>query len=106
HLLLAERDGDVVGQAFLYPLSAWFGGREVRVGGVASVAVAPEARGTGVAAALLARLHARSDRRRDALTMLYAFRDGFYARHGYAPTSTRHRLAVAAGAIPAEYRLL
>ena len=36
--------GVLVAHAFLFPLEAWFGGRRVAVGGIATVGVAPEAR--------------------------------------------------------------
>lgn len=105
-LVLVERGGDIVGQAFLFPLRAWFGGLLVPVGGVASLAVAPEARGQGVASALLHHLHVAADVRGDALTMLYAFRQRFYARLGYGTTSSRKRLSVDPAAIPSSWRAL
>jgi predicted acetyltransferase len=105
-LVLAERAGDIVAHAFLFPLAAWFGGRSVDVGGIASLAVAPEARGQGVATALLHHLHAASDMRGDALTMLYAFRQRFYARLGYGATSSRRRLAIDPASIPPSWRAL
>ena len=51
-------------------------------------------------------LHALSDRRGDALTMLYAFRYGFYERFGYAMTSSRKRLAIDTRSVPASWRAL
>lgn len=106
HLLVVEEGRAIVGHAFLFPFRAAFGGAPVKVGGIASVGVAPEARGRGVAAALLEHLHVLSDRRGEAITMLYAFRSGFYARHGYATTSSRKRLAIDPCAIPEAWRLL
>ncbi|HVJ94324.1 MAG TPA: hypothetical protein VM580_31265, partial [Labilithrix sp.] len=50
--------------------------------------------------------HLLSDRRGDALTMLYAFRQGYYARLGYATTSSRKRLALDTRSIPASWRAL
>lgn len=94
----------IVGQAFLFRLRAWFGGRPVKVGGIASVAIAPEARGRGVARALLNELHEISDSRGDALTMLYAFRYGFYRRLGYGLTSSRKRLTFDPRSIPDPWR--
>jgi predicted acetyltransferase len=105
-VIVAEHRGSVVAQAFLFPLRASFGGRQVRVGGVASVAVAPEARGRGVATALMDQVHAVSDRRGDAVTMLYAFRQGFYSRFGYGTTSSRKRLTIDARSIPSSWRTL
>ena len=103
HLVVAEEGGAIVAHAFLFPFQAWFGGAPVKVGGIASVGVAPEARGRGVATALMNHLHVLSDRRGDALTMLYAFRYGYYARLGYATTSSRKRLAVDTRAVPASW---
>lgn len=102
-LHVAVQGPDVVAHAFLFRLRAWFGGVLVRIGGIASVGVAPEARGRGVAGALVGHLH---DRARDlglALTALYPFRQGFYARHGYAPTTAYRRLRLDPRAIPPEW---
>jgi predicted acetyltransferase len=99
HLHVAELDGLVVGHAFVFPLEAWFGGRSVRFGGIASVGVAPEARGTGVASRLLEHLHEASHARGDAFTLLYAFRYAFYARLGYAPARATRRFEIAPRAL-------
>jgi len=104
--VLALRGDDIVGQAFLFPLEAWFGGRAVRVGAIASLAIAPEVRGQGVATALLQHLHVTADVRGDAVTMLYAFRQRFYARLGYGTSCSRKRLAIEPNAIPASWRAL
>lgn len=103
-LFVAEREGTILAQAFLFPLEAWFGGRAVRVGGVASVAVAPEARGQGVGTGLLTGLHRASDVRGDAVTMLYAFRHAFYVRSGYGTSLSRKRLAIDPSSIPRAWR--
>jgi predicted acetyltransferase len=105
-LFVAEVDGEVVGHAFLFPMEGWFGGRRVKIGGIASVAVAPEARGRGIARALVRGLHEVSDVRGDAITMLYAFRQGFYASLGYAPVSSRKRLSFDPAAVPEPWRQL
>jgi predicted acetyltransferase len=106
HLHVLEVDGAIVAHAFLFPFRASFGGRLVNVGGIGSVGVAPEARGRGMATALMNGLHVVSDARGDALTMLYAFRHGFYGRLGYATTSSRKRLTIDTRAIPAAWREL
>lgn len=103
-LIVAELDGDLVAHAFLFPMEAWFGGRLVKAGGIASVGVATEARGRGIGKALLRHLHEISDVRGDALTMLYPFRQGFYASLGYAPVSSRKRLSFDPAAVPDEWR--
>jgi predicted acetyltransferase len=96
----ANERGALVAHAFLFPLKAWFGGRQVAVGGVASVAVSPESRGLGVASALLERVCQVSRERGDALVMLYPFRQGFYRRLGFAPTSRSRLLRVAPSGLP------
>src|SRR5258706_11710949 len=50
---VAERDGRIEGLAALYLLEVWLGGRRVPIGGIGTLAVAPEARRAGVARALL-----------------------------------------------------
>jgi|GEM_PF-1105756 len=100
------RDREVVAHAFLFRSQSWFGGERVNVGAIASVATSPEMRGQGVAAHLLRFAHEKACVRGDAVTMLYAFRQGFYARMGYGPTSARKRLAVAPEAIAASWRAL
>jgi predicted acetyltransferase len=93
-------DAGIVAHAFLFPLEASFGGKKVKAGGIASVGVAPEARGRGVAAALLAHLHDESRARGDAIDVLYPFRQAFYARHGYGTTSPMRHLVFAPSAVP------
>lgn len=93
-------DDDIVCQAFLFRLRAYFGGARVKMGGIASVAVAAEARGRGAASGLMDHLHSLARRRGMPITMLYAFRQGFYTRLGYAPCSSRKRLVIDARAIP------
>jgi predicted acetyltransferase len=95
-----DPQGSIVGHAFLFALTGWYGGRPVGVGGVASLAVAPEARGRGVATHLLAHLHAVSLDRGDGLTLLYPFRHEFYARLGYAATSRCRALKFSPLALP------
>lgn len=102
-LVLAVRADEIVGQAFLFPLEAWFGGRSVQLGAIASLAVSPVARGQGIATALLAGLHVASDMRGDALTMLYAFRQRFYSKLGYGPSASRRRLNIDPASVPSSW---
>jgi predicted acetyltransferase len=90
----------LVAHAFLFPLQAWFGRRLVAAGGIASVGVAPEGRGQGVATALVEHLHGVSCERGDSLTVLYPFRQAFYTRLGYAATTAYRRLRVSPASIP------
>lgn len=99
-----RRSRVLVAHAFLHPMRAWFGGRLVEVGGIASVAVAPEARGRGVGSALMHHLHATAHARGDALTMLYAFRQGYYGRLGYSSSSSHKRITFDPRSIPESWR--
>ena len=103
-LWVAEDAGEIVAHAFLFPLRAWFAGGTVPVAGIATVGVAPEARGRGVGAAFLAHLHERADAQKACATVLYPFRQGFYARHGYAPVTPNRRLRLHPAAIPGSWR--
>jgi predicted acetyltransferase len=82
-----ESGSRVVGHCALYPLELWLGGRKLSVGGIASLGVAPEARGEGAAHALLEHLHREIDEEKAALALLYPFREGFYRDIGYATTA-------------------
>jgi predicted acetyltransferase len=94
-------EGDaIVGHAFLFPLEAWFGGARVRVAGIATLGVAPEARGRGVGSAMLGHLCRTAAERGDAVAVLYAFRQGFYARAGFATASSYRRLRLHPASIP------
>jgi predicted acetyltransferase len=72
----------------------------VKVGGIASVGVAPEARGMRVATRLLEHLHSVSSARGDAVTLLHAFRYGYYTRLGYAPVRPKRRFVVTPKSFP------
>jgi predicted acetyltransferase len=94
----------IVAHAFLFSLRAHFSGAPVPIGGIASVGVAPEARRRGVATAMLEHLHSIALGRGDVLTILYAFRQGFYQRAGYAPVTPSQRLIFAPEAVPRAWR--
>jgi predicted acetyltransferase len=102
-LHVVEMSGSIVAHAFFFPLGFYFGGRRVSVGSVASVGVAPEARGLGVAHALIEHLHDRAHARGDAITLLYAFRQGFYSRLGYAPVTPTKLLSLSPASVPKEW---
>lgn len=104
-VIVGEDDGVILSTGRLFGFRTAFGGRSLRMGGIASIAVAPEARGQGHATALVEELHRRSYERGDAITMLYAFQHGFYARLGYASASSRKRLVVRPQAIPKAWRI-
>lgn len=99
-LHVAEVGGRVVGHGFLFGMEAFIGGRPVGVGGVASIGVAPEARRTGVAHALIAHLLQKMRARGTPLSMLYPFRHDFYRKLGWGLTSALHRYRLRPASLP------
>src|SRR5262249_16425716 len=83
---VVESGGNIVAQGALYALEIWLGGRKRPAGGIASIAVAPEARRQGLAKALIASMHAELEARGAALSLLYPFEEGYYAKLGYGVT--------------------
>jgi predicted acetyltransferase len=92
---VVERDGRIVGGGAIYALEMWLGGKKVQVGGVASLAIAPEARRQGVARSLLRSMHGEMQTNGAALSLLYPFEQGFYAKLGYGVTAPLFTLRVA-----------
>jgi predicted acetyltransferase len=70
-LLGAYGDGELVGVSWLRSYHQWYAGRAVPMCGLASVAVAPEVRGGGVARALLAGAIRRAREDGAAVSVLY-----------------------------------
>jgi predicted acetyltransferase len=104
HLRVVERADEVLAHAFSFPLAVWFGGREVPGSAIASVGVAPEARGQGIAKALFASIHAETEARGGTFSLLYPFRQAFYARLGYAPVARYRIHDVSPYAIPPAWK--
>jgi predicted acetyltransferase len=92
---VVEENGRIVGAGGIYALEMWIGGRKVPVGGIASLAVAPEARRRGVARALIDSMHSEMQASGAALSLLYPFEEGFYERLGYGVTCPVLTLRVA-----------
>jgi predicted acetyltransferase len=96
-------DGDrIVGHAFLFDVEVFIGGAPVRTAAIATVGVAPAARGRGVASHVVKELLAEASRARISVAMLHAWRHGFYSRLGFAPTTPYKRLAIVPSSIPYE----
>jgi len=92
--------GAIVGHAFLFRMRTWIAGGEVALSGLASVAVAPEARGQGVGRAIVTGLLDESHRRGDALQLLWPFAYSFYASLGFAAVAPIVRLRAPSGSLP------
>lgn len=102
-LRVAEQGGRVVAHGFGFPLGVWFGGTSVPSVGIASIGVAPEARGAGVGRALVAHLEAEARARGAVLAVLHPFRYAFYRTLGYADVSPNRRLRVDPRAVPRDW---
>jgi len=106
--------GRLVGVAAVHPYRQWFAGRDLPMSGIASVTVAPEARGLGVARAVLGAAIHRSYQDGAAVSVLYPSMPPVYRGLGWEtagvlakvelPTSalTRARAADVLGAAPLE----
>lgn len=81
--LIAEIDGVMAGHATALDLHMSLAGRDVPMRGVAGVGVTLEHRRRGVADALMRGLLVAMRRRRQALSLLYPFKQAYYRRFGY-----------------------
>ncbi|MGQ9525875.1 MAG: GNAT family N-acetyltransferase [Armatimonadota bacterium] len=90
HALVAEKDGSPVGVAVGIPFHTWVGGVRLRLMGVASVAVAWNARRQGVARTLMEGLLNRAKDEGYHLTALYPFRPSFYQTFGFGSVEQEH----------------
>lgn len=98
-LVVAEQGNALVGHAFLFDFELGCRGTLLPIAGVASVGIAPEARGKGVGTALMHHLHDLARARGKVATALFPFREGFYARLGYGKTSPSLHLECAPAAL-------
>ncbi|MBI5836173.1 MAG: GNAT family N-acetyltransferase [Candidatus Eisenbacteria bacterium] len=98
--LFLELDGRPAGTLAMIPLHVWLAGARFQVGGIAAVAVSPDARREGVAAALLNESLRQMRARGDSIAMLYPFRHDFYRGHGYGLVGERHIFEVPPASLP------
>ncbi|NYH89530.1 GNAT family N-acetyltransferase [Actinopolymorpha rutila] len=81
--LLATEGARIVGRLAVWELGQWFGGRRVPMGGVSGVAVAPDARGRGVASTLVHEAIRTMRDRGEVVSSLYPMNHTLYRRHGW-----------------------
>lgn len=98
--LVAEEDGAIRGTARVLPLTIWWGGAAWPMGGLASVAVAPEARRRGVARALCEAAVQRLRERGVPLCLLFPFDHRFYAALGWTLVGLSRQATVPCSALP------
>ena len=80
--------GRLVAKARLLDHGQWWGGRSVPMGGVAGVAVHPDARGSGVAGRLLRTLADAMQERGQGISALFPTTVGLYRRLGWEVSGT------------------
>lgn len=90
------RDGALASCLVLFPMGQFFGGRAVDMVGVSGVAVAPEARGSGAARALLRHTIEELAASGTALSALYPTTRKLYRSVGYEPAGTYSEVRVPA----------
>jgi predicted acetyltransferase len=95
---VAASGAEIVGGYLRHDMGQFFGGRRVPMGGVALVAVAPEARGAGVARALMTTFLEEMRARGVPLSSLYPAAQGLYRSLGWeqAGSYIRYRLPLSA----------
>lgn len=89
--VVGQDGGRLVAHAGAWSFGQWFGGGRLPCAGVASVAVAPEARGGGVGTALVRSLLRTVRDQGDVIATLYPMNHGFYRSLGFGPSSVRRR---------------
>lgn len=98
--VVAEVDGRRAGNATALGLTMALAGSDVPMWGVAGVSVPPEYRQRGVADAMLRELLSWMRARGDALSLLYAFKLGYYRRFGYGLCERVEQLRVQPSQLP------
>ena len=89
NLRLAKRGSHVVGGLGIFRFRQWFGGQSIPSAGITAVAMAPEARGTGVGTELMQALVRELHGEGLPLSVLYPSSVPFYRKAGYQPAGER-----------------
>jgi predicted acetyltransferase len=99
HGLVAEADGRVIGALKVRDYQQFFGGTPVPMGGVASVAVDPHARGNGVATALVDAILPVLRERGQHISALYPTVPALYRGRGWEQTGNYERVMLSPSAL-------
>jgi predicted acetyltransferase len=97
---VAELDGSIVGAYNALPMNATRGPALIPCAGIAGVAVSPDARRSGVGGQMMGWSVRNCKESGFPLASLYAFREPFYGRNGYATVGKRIRLSVPMHRLP------
>jgi predicted acetyltransferase len=102
HARVARRGGRLLGGLLEIPMGQFFGGRSVSNLGIAGVAIAPEARGGGVALELVVSSLRAARRAGTAVSTLYPATLTLYRAAGYELAGSRFRCTLSARKLPRE----
>jgi predicted acetyltransferase len=80
---VVRRQGKMVGGLSIIPMGQWWQGQLVSMGGIASVGIAPEERGSGVAIALIHTMLQELYDQGTAISVLYPATQQLYRKAGY-----------------------
>lgn len=98
--IVAEKDGQIGGAMYVWPLNLTRGSARWKAGGVAAVGVMPEFRNTGMGAAMMA--HSVREMR-DAgclISSLYPYKESFYRKCGHITAGVRWQVTVPSHLLP------
>jgi predicted acetyltransferase len=101
-----KRQGKLVSCLLLIPMGQFFGGRRVQMTGIAAVATAADARGTGAALAIMREMMFELSAKHTPLSTLYPATRTLYRRVGYEPAGGRYEARVRTATLPAWDRSL
>jgi predicted acetyltransferase len=85
---VVRQNAKVAGSLALLPMGQWWGGKRVPMTGIASVGVAPEHRGSGVAITLMQNMLRELHEQGVALSALYPATQRLYRKAGYEQAGT------------------
>lgn len=105
-LRVAGRGGKVEGGLLEVPMGQWFQGRRLPTLGIAGVAIAPEARGQGVALAMMRGTLRSARERGHVLSTLYPSTYGLYRKAGYELAGSLCRFTLQLRQLPRAHRSL
>jgi len=106
HVRVACLEGRVSGGLLEIPMGQWFGGKSVPTLGLAGVAIAPEARGQGLALSLLRATLREARARGVALSTLYPSTFSLYRKAGYELAGSHCRFTLQLRQLPRSLRQL
>lgn len=94
-MIIAELDGQPVGNATAFPTQMWLSGVPVQMGAVADVATLSDFRNRGVASAMMQHLLQKMAQEGMAISALFPAVHDLYGRYGYAEAAVWHAYSIA-----------